>query len=450
MSEVRLNVMDAQAVINGRIHGSVADAVIASLSAEPETIAELEAALSRFSKFNQSPFASFRSGEDARPWDAGIVIVDMAGRIIAAESTYSDPTAVGEIRYHNGKKGTDVWLPYRIPDDWLIVDSVLEYESRRDSRRDERLARPRIDIREVLYGMPLIDFIVNECVEEEEKLGYRPKPDGQERTESEGDETLIQEIHCRWLMTTLPDLEDRSPRDVILEKLNFIDFDLQSRELQWSTFDEGPPPLPRDSCAYLGGGFGRHEYLIYYDFVRHLLRRCFSRVSGHRSRIVEDENPEQTTKVDGSSQEGTNLSADPSLGDNRVDTVVEWLEEIGKAWLNSPCKELNGRIPLDVIESERRRIPLLISAKDVLFDDCPYCQVLAEDAGEQLGKGFWHFDGSHIDSLFEFSTYQTREEWEAEERKWQEYTEEFERRWARDHPTTDADRGKPGEDDIPY
>ncbi|HKA21616.1 MAG TPA: hypothetical protein VKN18_25290 [Blastocatellia bacterium] len=213
--------------------------------------------------------------------------------------------------------------------------------------------------------------------------------------------------------------------------------------------NEGPPPPPRDSYAYLGGGFGRHEYIIYYDFVRHLLRRCWDRVGEHRSRIVDVENLEQTT-VDALSQGGTNISEALSLEDNRRDVIVEWLQEIGKAWLNSQCQDLNGRIPANVIESERRRIPLLISAKDVLFDDCPYCRILAEGAGEQFAQGFWHFDGSHIDSLFEFSTYLTREEWETEQRRWQEYTEEFERRWARDHPAKDADRVKPGDDDIPY
>ena len=451
MSEVRLNVMDAQAVINGRIHGSVADAVIASLSAEPETIAELETALSRFSKFDQSPFALFRSGEDARPWDAGIVIVDMAGRIIAAESTYSDPTAEGEIRYHNGKEGTDVWLPYRIPEDWLVVHSVLEYESMRDSRRDERLTRPHVDIREVLYGMPLFEFIVIECLAEKElecrvpkntsQIEGSSKLDIEKRSEPEGDDTLIQKVHGRWLLTPRPELGGRSPRDVILEKLNFIDFDLQSREFQWSVLNEGPPPLPRDSQAYLNGGFGTHEYVIYYDFVRYLLGKCWNRISGHRSRKIE-----ALEKTLGRIDRPEILSSE----DDQVDVMVKWLNESGGAWLNSPCDELSGSIPVAIVESERRRIPLLSSAKNALFDDCPLCQMIADDTGELFGPGFLHYDGSHIDPLFEFSTCLTHEEWEKEEREWQEYSKDFERRWARDHPTTDADRGKPDYDDIPY
>ena len=38
-----------------------------------------------------------------------------------------------------------------------------------------------------------------------------------------------------------------------------------------------------------------------------------------------------------------------------------------------------------------------------------------------------------MDQGFEFSTYRTRDEWEAEQRRWKEYNEEFERKWAREH-----------------
>jgi len=50
MSEVKLNLVDAERVQHGTIHGSVVDSCVAALSAEPETIAELEAALARYIK----------------------------------------------------------------------------------------------------------------------------------------------------------------------------------------------------------------------------------------------------------------------------------------------------------------------------------------------------------------------------------------------------------------
>ena len=37
MSEVKLNIIDAQNILTGTIHGSIADRCVAALSAEPET-----------------------------------------------------------------------------------------------------------------------------------------------------------------------------------------------------------------------------------------------------------------------------------------------------------------------------------------------------------------------------------------------------------------------------
>ena len=51
MSELRLNILDPGRAICGTIHGSVADAAVAALSAEPETIEELQDAVARFERF---------------------------------------------------------------------------------------------------------------------------------------------------------------------------------------------------------------------------------------------------------------------------------------------------------------------------------------------------------------------------------------------------------------
>src|SRR6266576_4849091 len=99
MSEVKLNLVDAERVLHGTIHGGVVEACVAALSAEPETIAELEAALARYHKrcdangyfscFHSNEFpktcltdpgsssdssdsaADLRASLDAEPWAAG-------------------------------------------------------------------------------------------------------------------------------------------------------------------------------------------------------------------------------------------------------------------------------------------------------------------------------------------------------------------------------------------
>jgi hypothetical protein len=63
------------------------------------------------------PFAGFDAGTNNEPWDAGIIFIDPAARIVAAESSRCMPSAEGQVQYHNGMQATGVWLPYRAPDE---------------------------------------------------------------------------------------------------------------------------------------------------------------------------------------------------------------------------------------------------------------------------------------------------------------------------------------------
>ena len=85
MSYVKINIADRNETISGEVHGSEGDALVAALSAEPETIAELGHALSRFINPHgaESPFARFFRHEDYEPYDAGILIIDLAARVVA-------------------------------------------------------------------------------------------------------------------------------------------------------------------------------------------------------------------------------------------------------------------------------------------------------------------------------------------------------------------------------
>jgi hypothetical protein len=103
MSEVKIVVRDANRDIYATRHGGFVDAMIAALSAEPETIDELEVALERFEAPGRSSFFHwFRPGIDDEPYDAGVVLIDLAARLIACESTYSSPGARGTVPYHDG------------------------------------------------------------------------------------------------------------------------------------------------------------------------------------------------------------------------------------------------------------------------------------------------------------------------------------------------------------
>ena len=412
MSEVKLNLITSQTILNGTIHGSVVDSCIAALSAEPETIAELVAALERYikPKDDLNPFAWFhiRSQIDERPYDAGIVIIDLAARIIAAESTYCHPQPEGEVHYHNGNHATEVAIPYRVSPDWLFVNSLDAHRWARERRLQNRW--PFYDARAVLYGAPLIEFIL-ESITPELRSSLRAEfpvteivGNGEcevsETANGDGpEENPLTKLHATWLTTPRVDLRDRSPREVMLEKQDLIDFDLHTRSLQWSFLNEGPPCLSRDSFAYRFAGFGTHEWVVYYDLVRDLLRRA-----------VEFDCQER-------------------------DTAIKQLEHLKTDWLENPLPDYDGRTPANIIENERKRLPEAMSPEQLIIDEnCECCRMLAQDAALGFGPGFWHLDGSHMEEEFAFSSCKTFPEWELENQRREESYREFERQWAeREH-----------------
>lgn len=405
MSYIRLNISDQTQTINGEVHGSRGDALVAALSAEPDSIRELALALSRFIAplDDESPFRWFAMGHNLEPFDSGILIIDLTARVVAVDSTYSQPSPSGQLAYHDGKRLTDIPLLYRLPDDWLFVYSVFAYEGISESRRREReLLRP-LDARPVLYGLPLTHFIASQSLAATGEISInrdsRPAYKNQEAMaaseETDAFEKIISDIHKKWWMTARDDLEGRSPRQVMLAGKDFIDSDLHSREVQWSFTGQCPQPLALESVAYARAAFGTHEIVVYYDLIRHLLEKCFERL-----------------------QTGEDLS---------TDAMIEFLERQKTLWLETPNRDYSGIVPSRYIELERQRIPFVMSAQETVIDEDYYeCEMMAEKFGTQM---FRHLDGAHMDEGFEFSFYSTREEWEAEEERRLEFNREFERRW---------------------
>lgn len=412
MSEVKLNLIDSTRVLQGEIHGSVADSCVAALSAEPETIAELEAALTRYRRSldGRGHFASFRSQDyransspelDTERWDAGIVVIDLAARIVASESSYSQPGPEGQVSYHDGHSATEISVLYRVPENWLFVNSVDAYQWSRERRLRERAANPSFDARPVLFGRPLLEFIVNayQSLPAENRALF--SLDHSATTEDEKMQSALRKeistIHARWLLTPRSDLRNQSPRDVLLAKQDFIDFDLHTRSLQWSLQNEGPPCLSVDSFAYRLAGFGTHEWVVYYDLVRLVISSLGS--------------------------------SDPGSG--QVLEHLARLEQIKTEWLESPQADFDGHIPAILIDNERKRLPQALLPHDMIIDDdCPVCRAFGDETSPLgMGVGFWHLDDSQMDDDFAFSHYKTREEWEAENRRREEFDREFNRKW---------------------
>lgn len=388
MSYVRFNISDRTTTIHGDLHGSMTDPLIATLTAEPETLEEFETALHRYVKSESDwpPLHTFRKGEDLEPYDAGIVAIDLASRTVGYESTYSYPSSEGEVRVPSefaDDPKEELHVPYRLPDDWRFIKSIPMYEGTSARRRDERVLNAPFDARPILFGRPMITHIVKSVAE---------SPDLAR-------EELFSDIHANWLMTKRRDLRDRSPREVLLEKQDFIDFDLHTRSLQWSFTKVCPPGLGKDSFAYQNAGFGTHEWVLYYELFRHLLADAIEHYCC-----------------------GGVADAEAEIGR---------LSGVRDRWLRSPDSESWGRLPIEMIDLERRRVNMTMSAKELLIDEnCPCCVAMAEDFDT---PAFWHLDGCNMDDRFEFSQFKTLEEYEDDIRRREEFNREFERKY-RENP----------------
>ena len=272
-------------------------------------------------------------------------------------------------------------------------ETLSDYEGICRKRRDERRGIGPFDAREVLYGRALSEFIVHESLAAQDST----------------DEDLPAQIHAKWLMTSRTDLQGKTPREVLLEKRDLIDFDLHSRELQWSFTGECPPLLPLHSNAYIRSGFGTHEIVVYHEMVRYLISKCLE----EKSLLLEEKGlPFENLQA----QEVSSSDAEAAR-----------LERLKSTWLEKPNRDYSGKTPSHIIEAERRRLPMAVSASEAIIDeDCSLCHRTPEEVQTPM---FWHLDGSGMDDSFEFSFYRTRAEWEAEQKRWEEFNREFERDW---------------------
>lgn len=446
MSEVRLVVREAEKTWSGTIHGSCANRAIAALSADPRTFAELEAACRRFAKPDPEYgyLCNLRPSENDEPYDAGLVVIDLIARVVVVDSTYSSPGKRGSVEYHNGQCCTDKSLSYHLADDWHFSSEGWNWRATCDARRDELAGKPDVDARAVFYGRPLLEFIAKEMfaafarrdeyaaakrlewIEQARKRLARAadispdQVDASLLTEEEvtpkpwaGQEVYvslyydaIRETHVSWLLTPREELGGRSPREVALEKRDYINWDLEDRCHQWTTMGTCPPGLPESSHAFRFGGFGTHELVEYYHLVRELLWSCWDRL--------------------------TEFAQTPEYGQLTVGDFVAGeiprLEMVRDEWFDIPDPEMHGRTPRSIIYRERARLPEGVSGHDAIVDpDCPCCQMMADMPGPM----FWHLDGSAMDDDFAFSLYHdTREEWEEEQRRWEEHSRKFDAEWA--------------------
>ncbi len=386
VNEVAVTIIDADHAAHDAMPTGMADVVLASLTAEPETLEELESSIGRFDRLiaRNSFLKHLNIGVNETPWDAGVIIIDLPARLIiaATEPALYDPADHGFALYRpdpppdwsEASEEELVWLPYHLSKDWLLVKSLDNWRAVAENRRCERKTNPPYDARSILFNK-VYEFIAIKC----------------EVARSAGMDDPIAAIHEEWLLTPREDLRGNTPREVLLAKLDFVDWDLESRSRQWSFTGQCPAPLKTNSIAYATSGFGTHSNVVYYDMLRFLLRECWER-----------------------------MKADPLA---MTSDLTAQLERLRQEWMKESGDYSHSHEY--ILEQERLRIPVTASAHEALIDpDCEMCQFAADP---QYGPTFWHLDGSHMDleDNWVFSFHHSRESWEAERRKWEEESRKF-------------------------
>jgi len=107
--------------------------------------------------------------------------------------------------------------------------------------------------------------------------------------------------------------------------------------------------------------------------------------------------------------------------------LIAYLTEQQAQWLSKPNQELDGYIPAEVIDNERRRRPEAMTGRSMVIDeDCYCCKMMGDESEAGLGIYFCHFDGCNMEDEFAFSSCATLEEWKDEQRKYEEWSRKSE------------------------
>lgn len=354
MEQYKVVLRDGQTELSEEFSDKHATYVVAALAADPRNMNEFETAFGRFGRgMDLSWFSENLESTAELPKS---LIIDLPARLVCSSSEIKGIFPRGEANCRIEKDNSDFPIRYWISDEWKFVEGEDEFRSQVNERRKRYQTINRTDFRKVIYGRELSQYLIDEF---------------------KGDANAC---HASWLQTNREDLNNHSPRSLLLEYQDRVDFDLYSRELQWSFMGTCPPLIPIDSEAFRFAAFGTHEFVVYYDLVRHLLG---------------------------------NFTND-----------IEEMEELKARWFETPNEDGPTRIPSEIIESERRRLPLEATATEMMIDeDCPICQMMLAEFDTPT---FLHLDSAHFEEGYVFSSYKNEQEWLKNRMEWEEFNKRFE------------------------
>lgn len=350
-------------------------AAVASISAQPESMAEFFAAIQRY----QPADAWTQTGtavdciQDATTSDGQWCLVDLASRSVISGPRFELPERRSALQADGDEHGHGanvIWMD--TPPDWLFEPAAADWTSTVDQRAAHIGEQPRLDGRPILYGADMLRSIADKIL----IAAASGVPTNRRQEFNRG-------VHADWLMTSRDDLTGQTPREWMLKDHEHIGWEMQHRSQQWSMQGYAAPPLDVDSIAYRYAAFGTTEIVIYFDLFRSLINECWRQ-------------------------------SDAGLFNS--DQMVEQLATHLQSFLDQPPADTGtGLSCRERIECERRRMPF---TEDETHLDCT-CSVC--QAGAEGGFGsqpmFTAIDGTHLEleGEFAFSMITSRADWERQQ-----------------------------------
>jgi hypothetical protein len=287
--------------------------------------------------------------------------------------------------------------------------------------RKSPINKPPVD-RDVLYGEAFLQFISDRVLD---VVNSDPWRDSDAPTHQQARYSFTIQVHRDWLMTPRSDLDGRMPRQLLHGSHSW------SEKVTWGQrhrFEDAQVmiALPKDWADPATAPMGSQEMSLYFDLCRELIGASWFWCESDREKLARQDR--ETTLAE----------------------LKQFLQSVKDDWLNGLFE--GGSPPSFIIECDRRRVPrgggLEIDGIDgvqteehIADCDCPICQMMADG---MFGTSFTSIDGHHLDmdQEFAFSTVETREEWEQQQRDYEEFNAKFKRE--------QAERDAAGETDDPF
>lgn len=289
-------------------------------------------------------------------------------------------------------------LSIHLPPWWEVHDAATPIALHEP--RNLPINKPRVD-RDVLYSDPFLEDIAGRVLAVVESEEW--KNCGAIEQERKRYPFTIQ-VHRDWLMTPRDDLGGRMPRQLLHGAIEWSDHVVSGQELRLMD-GESVYAIPNDWSDFAVAPMGSQEMCLYFNLCREVIEASWFWC------VCEDRKFEPADAMHSSRQ------------------LVSFLRSVSDAWLDGSFE--GGSSPSFIIECGRRRVPrgegIVIHGLDEVQEekhfidcDCPVCRMMAEG---MFGIGFTSIDGHHLelDNEFAFSKFQTREEWEKEQKEYADF-----------------------------